>query len=99
MSETGVSGNSLLPYKFVGNSHEFIRQTGIPAHPCSGCWKQTMSFGFHYCPAQISEADLKGEKLVDVHRLWVASGRLEPIRSSLGLSWHQRTFEEKRGKD
>ena len=22
-----------LPYKFVGNSHEFIRQTGIPAHP------------------------------------------------------------------
>ena len=30
----GVSGNSLLPYKFVGNSHEFIRQTGIPAHPC-----------------------------------------------------------------
>ena len=22
---TGVSGNSLLPYKFVGNSHEFIR--------------------------------------------------------------------------
>ena len=30
---SGVSGNSLLPYKFVGNSHEFIRQTGIPAHP------------------------------------------------------------------
>ena len=30
----GVSGNSLLPYKFSGNSHEFIRQTGIPAHPC-----------------------------------------------------------------
>ena len=29
----GVSGNSLLPYQFVGNSHEFIRQTGIPAHP------------------------------------------------------------------
>ena len=24
----------LLPYKFVGNSHELIRQTGIPAHPC-----------------------------------------------------------------
>ena len=56
---------------------------------------QTMSFGFHYCPAQISEADLEGEKLVDVHRLWVASSRLEPIRSSLGLSWHQRTLEEK----
>ena len=30
-----MSGNSLLPYKFVGNSHEFIRQTGIPAHPCN----------------------------------------------------------------
>ena len=29
----GVSGISLLPYKFVGNSHEYIRQTGIPAHP------------------------------------------------------------------
>ena len=52
------------------------------------------SFGFHYCPAQISEADLEGEKLVDVDRLWVASSRLEPIRSSLGLSWHQ-TLEEK----
>ena len=33
--KAGVSGNSLLPYKFVGNSHEFIRQTGIPAHPCT----------------------------------------------------------------
>ena len=33
--DAGVSGNSLLPYKFVGNSHEFIRQTGIPAHPCN----------------------------------------------------------------
>ena len=31
---TGVSGNSLLPYKFVGNSHEFLRQTGIPTHHC-----------------------------------------------------------------
>ena len=30
----GVSGNSRLPYKFVGISHEFIRQKGIPAHPC-----------------------------------------------------------------
>ena len=57
-----------------------------------------MSFGFHYCPAQISETDLEGEKLVDVDRLWVASSRLEPIRSSLGLSWHQRTFEEKTRK-
>ena len=56
---------------------------------------QTMSFGFHYCPAPISETDLKGEKLVDVDRLWVASSRLEPIRSFLGLSWHQRTLEEK----
>ena len=54
-----------------------------------------MSFGFHYCPAQISETDLEGEKLVDVDRLWVASSRLEPIRSALGLSWHQRTLEEK----
>ena len=27
----GVSGNSRLPYKFVGISHEFIKQTGIPA--------------------------------------------------------------------
>ena len=31
--EAGVSGNSRLPYKFVGISHEFIRQKGIPAHP------------------------------------------------------------------
>ena len=53
------------------------------------------SFGFHYCPAQISEADLEGEKLVDVDRLWIASSRLEPIRLSLGQSWHQRTFEKK----
>ena len=30
---TGVSENSRLPYKFVGISHEFIRQKGIPAHP------------------------------------------------------------------
>ena len=35
----GVSGNSLLPYKFVGNSHEFIRQTGISAHPCHNVGK------------------------------------------------------------
>ena len=32
---TGVSENSHLPYKFVGISHEFIRQKGIPAHPCN----------------------------------------------------------------
>ena len=56
------------------------------------------SFRFHYCPAQISEADLEGEKLVDVDRLWIASSRLEPIRLSLGQSWHQRTFEEKTRK-
>ena len=31
---SGVSGNSCLPHKFVGISHEFIRQKGIPAHPC-----------------------------------------------------------------
>ena len=31
---TGVSGNSRLPYKFVGISHELIRQKGIPAHTC-----------------------------------------------------------------
>ena len=54
-----------------------------------------MSFGFHCWPAQIPEADLKGEKLIDVDRLWVASSRLEPIRSSLGPSWHQGTLEEK----
>ena len=53
------------------------------------------SFGFHYCPAQISEADLEGEKLVDVDRLWVASSRLEPIRSSLG---HQMILEENKEK-
>ena len=29
----GVSRNSLLPYKCVRNSDEFIRQRGIPAHP------------------------------------------------------------------
>ena len=57
------------------------------------------SFVFHYRPAQISEADLKREKLVDVDRLWIASSRLEPIRLSLGQSWHQRTFEKKGGKD
>ena len=28
-----MSGNSLLPYKFLRNSQKFIRQTGIPAHP------------------------------------------------------------------
>ena len=32
--EPGVSGNSRLPYKFVGISHEIVRQKGIPAHPC-----------------------------------------------------------------
>ena len=32
-SEAGVSGNSLLPYKFLRNSQEFIRKKGIPAHP------------------------------------------------------------------
>ena len=36
-SESGfrseVSGNSRLPYKSVGISHEFLRQKGIPAHP------------------------------------------------------------------
>ena len=53
------------------------------------------SFGFHYWPAQISEADLEGEKLVDVDRLWVASSRLEPIRSSLG---HQMILEENKEK-
>ena len=31
----GVSGNSRLPYKFLGISREFIKQTGIPAHPWS----------------------------------------------------------------
>ena len=29
----GVSGNSLLPYKFLRISQEFVRQKGIPAHP------------------------------------------------------------------
>ena len=33
---SGVSGNSRLPYKFVGISHEFIRQKGIPDHPWLG---------------------------------------------------------------
>ena len=33
-SHSGVSGNSRLPYKFVVISQEFIRQKGIPAHPC-----------------------------------------------------------------
>ena len=32
-SHPGLSGNSRLPYKFMGISHEFIRQKGIPAHP------------------------------------------------------------------
>ena len=36
----GVSGNFRLPYKFLGISQEFIRQTGIPAHPCSQQTKQ-----------------------------------------------------------
>ena len=39
-SQPGVSGNSRLPYEFLGNSQEFIRQTGIPAHPCSQQTKQ-----------------------------------------------------------
>ena len=38
LDAAGVSGNSPLPYKFVGNSHEFIRQTGIPAHPRSAAF-------------------------------------------------------------
>ena len=40
----GVSGNSRLPYKFLRNSQEFIRQTGIPAHPCFGGTKANFHF-------------------------------------------------------
>ena len=31
----GVNNNRLKICKFVGISHEFLRQKGIPAHPCS----------------------------------------------------------------
>ena len=33
LGTSGVSGNSLLPYKFLRISQEFVRQKGIPAHP------------------------------------------------------------------
>ena len=39
----GVSGNSRLPYKFVGISHKFIRQKGISAHPCPGHLRATVN--------------------------------------------------------
>ena len=41
---SGVSGNSLLPYKFLRNSQEFIRQKGISAHP----WVQVCIIILYY---------------------------------------------------
>ena len=59
---TGVSGNSRLPYKFVGISHEFIRHKGIPAHPLSvkGFWAQWLSVkGGGYPPISLRRKSAK----------------------------------------
>ena len=77
-----MSGNSRLPYKFVGISHEFIRQKGIPAHP----WLQVDNSRTLWC----QKGALKGNEHVAHSQCFQSTEAAEMKVSCRRITWGER---------